>query len=176
MKKALEAHWAGATDAAALLQATAAVEAGAWRAQAEAGVERVGLDGTLYDQVLDAAFQLGLVPPRFQVGGDARGPWQAGPRRSAAARPRLNVATWRGRGLTRARAPNSRQAPLAATCLRIDSLLSACSAPSASPCPCLQALALPAGADDPYAPGGGLGLYFALARGAEGAPALDMSK
>lgn len=66
-KKALEAYWSGATDAAALLEATAAVEASAWRAQAAAGVERVGLDGTLYDQVLDASFQLGLVPPRFKV-------------------------------------------------------------------------------------------------------------
>lgn len=44
----------------------------------------------------------------------------------------------------------------------------------------MQALQTPAGpatADaSPYAPGGGLSLYFALARGAEGAPALDMSK
>lgn len=31
-------------------------------------------------------------------------------------------------------------------------------------------------ANDPYAGNGGLGLYFALARGSEGAPALDMSK
>lgn len=33
-----------------------------------------------------------------------------------------------------------------------------------------------AGGPNPYAPGGGLDLYFALARGAPGAPALDMSK
>ena len=32
-----------------------------------AGVELVGLDGTLYDQVLDTIFYLGLAPPRFQV-------------------------------------------------------------------------------------------------------------
>lgn len=48
------------------------------------------------------------------------------------------------------------------------------------PPPSDQALDLPAptadATADPYAPGGGLPLYFALARGAEGAPALDMSK
>ena len=32
-----------------------------------AGVELIGLDGTLYDQVLDTIFYLGLAPPRFQV-------------------------------------------------------------------------------------------------------------
>jgi len=30
-------------------------------------VELIGLDGTLYDQVLDTIFHLGLAPPRFQV-------------------------------------------------------------------------------------------------------------
>jgi hypothetical protein len=30
-------------------------------------VELIGLDGTLYDQVLDTIFYLGLAPPRFQV-------------------------------------------------------------------------------------------------------------
>ena len=32
-----------------------------------AGIARVGLDGTLYDQVLDFIFYLGLAPKRFQV-------------------------------------------------------------------------------------------------------------
>ena len=32
-----------------------------------AGIDRVGLDGTLYDQVLDFIFYLGLAPKRFQV-------------------------------------------------------------------------------------------------------------
>lgn len=68
MKKALEAHWSGATDAQALLEAAAAVEAQAWRRQADAGIDLIGLDGTLYDQVLDASFQLGLIPERFKVG------------------------------------------------------------------------------------------------------------
>ena len=30
-------------------------------------MELIGLDGTLYDQVLDTIFYLGLAPPRFQV-------------------------------------------------------------------------------------------------------------
>lgn len=33
----------------------------------DAGVALVGLDGTLYDQVLDFIFYLGLAPPRFSV-------------------------------------------------------------------------------------------------------------
>lgn len=32
-----------------------------------AGISLVGLDGTLYDQVLDFIFYLGLAPPRFSV-------------------------------------------------------------------------------------------------------------
>lgn len=32
-----------------------------------AGIDRIGLDGTLYDQVLDFIFYLGLAPKRFQV-------------------------------------------------------------------------------------------------------------
>ncbi|PSC76117.1 5-methyltetrahydropteroyltriglutamate-homoc ysteine s-methyltransferase isoform A [Micractinium conductrix] len=107
-KKALEAYWAaGAANGPQLLAAAADIEAAAWRRQAEAGVELTGLDGTLYDQMLDAVFQLGLLPPRFQA---------------------------------------------------------------------LKASAEPSPADGPYAGGGGLDLYFKLARGAEGAPALDMSK
>lgn len=69
MKKALEAYWSGAIDGAALLASAGEVEAGAWRAQADVGIDRVGLDGTLYDQLLDTTFQLGLIPLRFKVGG-----------------------------------------------------------------------------------------------------------
>ena len=32
-----------------------------------AGIDRIGLDGTLYDQILDFIFYLGLAPKRFQV-------------------------------------------------------------------------------------------------------------
>ncbi|KAF8070897.1 5-methyltetrahydropteroyltriglutamate--homocysteine methyltransferase [Scenedesmus sp. PABB004] len=65
MKAALEAHWAGKLTAPQLLDVAHAVQAADWRAQAGGGVTRVGVDGTLYDQVLDVTFALGLAPPRF---------------------------------------------------------------------------------------------------------------
>ena len=37
---------------------------------ADPGVDLVGLDGTLYDQVLDWLFYLGLQPARFKVSTD----------------------------------------------------------------------------------------------------------
>ena len=42
------------------------VEESAWKAQADAGVDLVALDGTCYDQMLDHCTYLGLLPPRFQ--------------------------------------------------------------------------------------------------------------
>ena len=36
-------------------------------ASVSAGINLVGLDGTLYDQVLDTIFYLGLAPARFSV-------------------------------------------------------------------------------------------------------------
>lgn len=36
-------------------------------ASVSAGISLVGLDGTLYDQVLDTIFYLGLAPARFSV-------------------------------------------------------------------------------------------------------------
>lgn len=45
-----------------------AVDEEAWAAQRAAGVARVALDGTPYDQVLDMVAGLGLAPPRFKVG------------------------------------------------------------------------------------------------------------
>lgn len=51
MKKALEEYWSGGIDGATLLATAAAVDDGAWRAQAAAGIDLVGLDSTLYDQV-----------------------------------------------------------------------------------------------------------------------------
>ena len=43
------------------------MEAEAWKQQRAAGVDLVGADGTLYDQMLDTAFWLGIIPSRFQV-------------------------------------------------------------------------------------------------------------
>ena len=166
MKKALEAHWSGAITAAELLRVAADVEAAAWRAQTEAGIDLIGLDGTLYDQVLDATFQLGLIPPRFKVRGGL------GVHGDCLWLARLFETSTRRRPLPHASAPqpgcsDSPWQPSMFSILH--------SQPSDH-----QALDLPApaadSAADPYAPGGGLPLYFALARGAEGAPALDMSK
>jgi len=68
MKVALESYWAGKLSEEDLLATAHQVDEGAWKAQAEAGIDLVGLDGTLYDHILDFALTyLGLVPPRFQV-------------------------------------------------------------------------------------------------------------
>lgn len=67
MKKALEAFWAGKEKEDALLATAAAVEAEAWSCQAQAGIDLIGLDGTLYDHILDFTFYLGLIPERFLV-------------------------------------------------------------------------------------------------------------
>lgn len=42
-----------------------AVEEHAWKAQQDAGIALIGLDGTHYDQVLDTSLALSLAPPRF---------------------------------------------------------------------------------------------------------------
>ncbi|KAK9811094.1 hypothetical protein WJX73_002072 [Symbiochloris irregularis] len=66
LKKALESHWKGDSSLDQLLEVSKTVERDAWSAQDDAGVDLIGLDGTLYDQILDFIFYLGLVPERFQ--------------------------------------------------------------------------------------------------------------
>ncbi|GAB5034800.1 5-methyltetrahydropteroyltriglutamate--homocysteine methyltransferase [Nannochloropsis oceanica] len=66
MKKALEEYWAGKSSKEALIAVAKQVEESAWKAQADAGVDFVALDGTCYDQMLDHCTYLGLLPPRFQ--------------------------------------------------------------------------------------------------------------
>jgi len=66
MKKALELYWAGNSSKEALMAVAKQVEESAWKAQADAGVDLVALDGTCYDQMLDHCTYLGLLPPRFQ--------------------------------------------------------------------------------------------------------------
>ncbi len=51
----------------ALLEVADQVDKAAWKCQADAGIDLIGIDGTLYDQILDWTFYLGLAPPRFQV-------------------------------------------------------------------------------------------------------------
>lgn len=66
MKKALEEYWAGKSSKEALLETAKMVEAAAWKVQADAGIDLIALDGTLYDQMLDHITYLGLMPKRFQ--------------------------------------------------------------------------------------------------------------
>lgn len=65
MKFALEKYWAGKLSQAELLEVSHATQANDWQLQADASISRVGVDGSLYDQVLDATFMLGLAPVRF---------------------------------------------------------------------------------------------------------------
>ncbi|GBF92667.1 hypothetical protein Rsub_05036 [Raphidocelis subcapitata] len=65
-KLALESFWKGKSSEAELLAAFRAVDAEAWGAQRAAGVSRVALDGTHYDQVLDMVAALGAAPARFK--------------------------------------------------------------------------------------------------------------
>lgn len=67
MKKALEEYWAGKSTKEALLETAKSVEAAAWKAQADAGIDLIALDGTLYDQMLDHITNLGLMPKRFET-------------------------------------------------------------------------------------------------------------
>ncbi|CAD7697891.1 unnamed protein product [Ostreobium quekettii] len=66
LKRALESYWKGNSTAEELVAVSNEVQKKAWAAQKDAGVSLIGLDGTLYDQMLDWTFYLGLAPPRFQ--------------------------------------------------------------------------------------------------------------
>lgn len=66
-KRALEGYWKGTVDATGLMSAFWTVAEDAWRTQAEAGIDFVGVgSATLYDQMLDWAVRFGLVAERFQ--------------------------------------------------------------------------------------------------------------
>jgi 5-methyltetrahydropteroyltriglutamate--homocysteine methyltransferase len=68
LKKALEAHWAGALPAPGLLQSAREVRRSNWRLQAAAGIAPVPTgDFSLYDHVLDTAFTFDLIPRRFRA-------------------------------------------------------------------------------------------------------------
>jgi len=66
-KNRIDSFWAGKSTAEELTAAWHDVEKRAWTACAQGGAQRVALDSTLYDQVLDAISWLGLTPERFQV-------------------------------------------------------------------------------------------------------------
>jgi 5-methyltetrahydropteroyltriglutamate--homocysteine methyltransferase len=74
LKRALERHWRGEADAAALAAAAGAVREANWRTQRDAGLSLVATgDFSLYDQVLDTVSMLGLVPERFGWSGGGVG-------------------------------------------------------------------------------------------------------
>jgi 5-methyltetrahydropteroyltriglutamate--homocysteine methyltransferase len=58
-------YWKGGITEAEFLSTAEEVQCNSWKAQKSAGIELIGLDGTNYDQILDMAATLGLVPQRF---------------------------------------------------------------------------------------------------------------
>ncbi len=67
LKRALEAHWAGRTDQATLLDAARAIRRMRWSLQRDAGIDIFPSgDFSLYDHVLDTALMVGAVPERFR--------------------------------------------------------------------------------------------------------------
>lgn len=77
LKFALENHWAGKIDAAALLATAADLRAKAWTRQAALGVTHVpSNDFSLYDHVLDASVMVGAIPAIYG--------WTGGPIDTAA--------------------------------------------------------------------------------------------
>lgn len=66
LKKAVEAYWAGNLNQKALLEAAQAIRQENWSKQKQAGMDLVTVgDFSFYDQVLDMAATLGVVPERF---------------------------------------------------------------------------------------------------------------
>jgi hypothetical protein len=67
LKFALEKHWKGQLDEAGLIQVANEVEDMTWSMQTEAGIDKVTVgDFCLYDNILQWADWLGVVPARFQ--------------------------------------------------------------------------------------------------------------
>jgi 5-methyltetrahydropteroyltriglutamate--homocysteine methyltransferase len=63
LKTALESHWAGKTDAAALLATAAELRAQAWKRQRDLGATVIpSNDFSVYDHVLDTTAMVGAVP------------------------------------------------------------------------------------------------------------------
>ena len=63
LKKALEDHWAGRTEATELLRDAAALRAAAWVRQKAAGIDWLpSNDFSLYDHVLDTSAMVGAIP------------------------------------------------------------------------------------------------------------------
>lgn len=75
LKFALEDHWAGKADYAALAEAAAGLRTAAWARQRALGADIVpSNDFSLYDHVLDVSAMLGAIPERYGWGGDTVDP------------------------------------------------------------------------------------------------------
>lgn len=71
LKTALEAYWAGKTDAEALLSAAAELRGLTWARQRDLGADVVpSNDFSLYDHVLDLTAMVGAMPPAYGWRGD----------------------------------------------------------------------------------------------------------
>ena len=72
LKMAVEAHWRGEMDEAALLDRCRELRCEHWRMQRDAGIDLMPVgDFSLYDHMLDASAMLGCAPERFASGGAA---------------------------------------------------------------------------------------------------------
>jgi 5-methyltetrahydropteroyltriglutamate--homocysteine methyltransferase len=66
LKFALESHWREETGAEALRRVASELRSANWRRARDAGLDSIPCgDFSLYDQVLDTAWALGAIPPRF---------------------------------------------------------------------------------------------------------------
>ncbi len=74
LKKALEAFWSGTIDDADLLQTAEEIYTSGWATQQAAGIDLIPInDFSFYDQMLDIAGLLGLIPARYYSDEDAVG-------------------------------------------------------------------------------------------------------
>ncbi|MFC7342813.1 5-methyltetrahydropteroyltriglutamate--homocysteine S-methyltransferase [Saccharopolyspora griseoalba] len=95
LKRALENYWAGRCDESELRSVARRLRAGTWRDLAAAGLDSIpGNTFSFYDQVLDAAFTFGAVPPRHaELGLSALDTYFAMARGTASAPP-LEMTKW----------------------------------------------------------------------------------
>ena len=71
LKRALESHWRGETDAAQLQQTARELRQRHWRLQKDAGADMVPVnDFSLYDHVLDTAFLFDAIPDAYRALAD----------------------------------------------------------------------------------------------------------
>ena len=66
LKTALESHWSGKTDQAALLAAAVDLRSKTWARQRDLGAGIIpSNDFSLYDHVLDTSVMVGAIPPVY---------------------------------------------------------------------------------------------------------------